>query len=143
MALGFKGAEWIGMDQMHAAFARIGAGVDVAAQRNVVDASAFLIKEAMNNFEGAHAKGEPHVGGPKPNIVTGTLRRSIIGTGVKHDGLASYSNEVGPTARYGRRVELGMPGMGGAYPYFGPAVAVTRRVMPAIATSNWGRYVLP
>jgi hypothetical protein len=143
VALGFAGAEWVGLGAFHEAFARMGAGVDVAARRNVTEATAYLIREAQSNFEGSHKKGATHRGGAKPNVVTGNLRRSIIGSGVTHTGMTTYENTVGPTAKYGRRVELGMPGMGGAYPYFGPATAKTRQHLPALATSNWARYVAP
>lgn len=141
MALGFAGAEWVGLDAFHEAFARMGAGVDVAARRNVTEATAYLIREAQSNFEGSHKKGAPHVGGAKPNVVTGNLRRSIVGSGVRHDLMGGYTNTVGPTAKYGRRVELGMPGMGGAYPYFGPAAKTIRGRMAGIAAANWAKFV--
>lgn len=139
---GFTSVSWSGFGDVRAAFVRIGAGVDQAAKANMTEATAFLIKEAMANFEGAHKKGQPHVGGDKPNVVTGNLRRSIMADGVHHTGMGSYETTVGPTMKYGRRVELGLAPTG-AYPYFGPAAAKTRTIMSAIATANWARYITP
>ena len=51
-----------------------------------------------------------------------------------------YSTRVGPTMKYGRRVELGLAPTG-AYPYFGPAAKVVRAEMAAIATANWARFI--
>lgn len=141
---GITGIEWSGFGDVTAAFVRMGAGVDQAARANMREATAFLIKEAMANFEGAHKKGAPHEGGSKPNVVTGNLRRSIMADDIKHAGMGSYETTVGPTMRYGRRVEMGLDhGKGGAYPYFGPAAAKTRTVMSAIAAVNWARYITP
>jgi hypothetical protein len=131
---------WIGMEALQEAFVRAGAQVDTAAKANVADATLRLIKDARDNFEGSHAKGQPHVGGSKPNVVTGDLRRSIMAAGMVHHGMASYSNQVAPTMRYGRRVELGLAPTG-AYPYFGPAAAKLRSEMGAIAEANWAKHI--
>lgn len=132
--------EWTGLDKLQAAFVRAGSQVDAAARANVSQASMILIKDAQGNFEGSHKKGEPHVGGAKPNVVTGNLRRSIMADGIQHIAMGSYSTTVGPTMRYGRRVELGLAPTG-AYPYFGPAAADLRQQMGAIAAANWERYI--
>jgi hypothetical protein len=100
----------------------------------------------MNNFEGAHRKNQRRVpnSSMKPNIVTGTLRRSIRSTGVNRHGFGFYSATVGPSTVYGRRVEMGFSGRDSrgrnynqpAYPYFGPAVRVARvRAAALMATS--------
>lgn len=142
MTSGISGISWSGFGEVQAAFVRMGEGVDQAAKANMTEATAFLIKEAMANFEGAHKKGKPHVGGAKPNVVSGNLRRSIMADSTKHSGMGAYETTVGPTMKYGRRVELGLAPTG-AYPYFGPAAAKTRTIMSAIATANWARYVTP
>lgn len=131
---------WHGLEDLEKAVVRVGAQVDLAAKANVSIAAATLIRDAQNNFEGTHKKGQPHVGGAKPNVVTGNLRRSIMADSTKHLGMGIYSTTVGPTMKYGRRVELGLAPTG-AYPYFGPAAAVVRREMAAIATANWARYI--
>ncbi|MBT2537195.1 HK97 gp10 family phage protein [Arthrobacter sp. ISL-69] len=132
--------DWTGMDQLQAAFVRAGSQVDAAARANVTQASMILIKDAQGNFEGSHKKGQPHVGGSKPNVVTGNLRRSIMADGITHIAMGSYATTVGPTMRYGRRVELGLAPTG-AYPYFGPAAADLRHQMGSIAAANWERHI--
>lgn len=131
---------WSGIDQLQAAFVRAGSQVDAAARANVTQASLILIKDAQGNFEGSHKKGQPHVGGSKPNIVTGNLRRSIMADSLIHVAMGEYSTSVAPTAKYGRRVELGLAPTG-AYPYFGPAAASLRRQMASIAAANWERHI--
>jgi hypothetical protein len=131
---------WHGIEDLEKAVTRAGIQVDAAARANVSVAAATLIRDAQNNFVGAHKKGQPHVGGNKPNVVTGNLRRSIMADSTKHYGMGLYSTTVGPTMKYGRRVELGLAPTG-AYPYFGPAAAHLRLEMAAIATANWARYI--
>jgi hypothetical protein len=131
---------WHGMEELAQAVVRAGAQVDAAAKANVSVAAATLIKDAQANFSGSHKKGEPHVGGSQPNIVTGNLRRSIMADSTNHLAMGVYSTQVGPTMKYGRRVELGLAPTG-AYPYFGPAAAKLRTEMAAIATANWVRYL--
>lgn len=128
------------MEELQRAFVRVGAQVDAAAKANVAEASNRLIKDARSNFQGSHKKGEPHVGGNKPNVVTGNLRRSIMSDGLTHIAMGEYGTKVAPTMRYGRRVELGLAPTG-AYPYFGPATAKLRGEMGAIAAANWARHI--
>jgi len=130
-----------GFGQAAGALTRISAGVDVAAHASVDGATAYLIREAMSNFDGAHRKGTPHVGGPKPNVVTGNLRRSIIATSAERLGRGYYARDVGPTTVYARAIELGREGHNAAYPYFAPAVFKLRRYMPLLITENWAKYV--
>lgn len=129
-----------GVFDVEKALAGAAAQINLAARANVGQAAAELIRDAQSNFQGAHRKGEPHVGGPQPNIVTGNLRRSILATGMRPTSTGGWTTEVGPTAKYGRRVELGFGGRG-AYPYFGPAAARLRPRMEYIAAQNWARYV--
>lgn len=133
-------AIWTGLEAMEKAFTRAGVQADLAARENVRVASMALIRDAQNNFEGSHKKGQPHVGGNKPNVVTGNLRRSIMADSLNHYAMGVYSARVGPTMKYGRRVELGLAPTG-AYPYFGPAAKVLRAEMAAIATANWTRFI--
>jgi Bacteriophage HK97-gp10, putative tail-component len=133
-------AVWKGLEEMEKAFTRAGVQADLAARENVRVAAMSLVRDAQNNFQGSHKKGQPHVGGDKPNIVTGNLRRSIMADSMKHYGMGVYSTSVGPTMKYGRRVELGLAPTG-AYPYFGPAAKQLRAEMGAIATANWARFI--
>jgi hypothetical protein len=137
---GMLGFDWSGLKEVQAAIVDVGKQVDLAAAANVKEASARLIKDAQANFSGSHKKGEPHVGGSQPNIVTGNLRRSIMADSLTHGAMGIYSTTVGPTLKYGRRVELGLAPTG-AYPYFGPAAAKLRTEMAAIAVANWAKYL--
>lgn len=139
MALDMK---MFGVAEWQKKFAEAAIGVDLAARANVTVAAAELVKEAMANFEGAHRKGEPHVGGNKPNVVTGTLRRSIKADPIRRDMTGGYSTTVGPQgAVYSRAIELGRKGHNRPFPYFGPAAASVRARMTGIAVVNWAKYV--
>jgi hypothetical protein len=131
---------WHGLEDLEKAVVRAGVQADAAARANTNLAAATLIRDAQNNFQGSHKKGQPHVGGDKPNVVTGNLRRSIMADSTKSFGMGIYSTQVGPTMKYGRRVELGLAPTG-AYPYFGPAAAKLRAELGAIATANWARFI--
>lgn len=132
---------WRGFADMDAALKRAMVQADLAAREIVAVASAELIRDAMANFEGAHRKGEAHVGGNKPNIVTGNLRRSIRGSGIARGAWGEYKQTVGPTTVYGRAVEMGRPGRSRAFPYFGPAAAGVRVRMDGISTLIWSKYL--
>lgn len=131
-----------GVGDLRAAFAQLAQGVDLAAQENVKQLASKLIKDAQANFSGSHPKGQPHVpnGENFPNIVTGTLRRSIQGGPIHRVGPGAYTTTVAPTARYGRRVELGLAPTG-AYPYFGPAVKKLRGAATGIIAANIAKYL--
>jgi hypothetical protein len=60
-------------------------------------------------------------GGLGPNVITGTLRRSIT-TSIRY-GFGTYVATVGPTVEYARAVEMGAPNWksGVKYPYLAPA----------------------
>lgn len=131
---------WHGMEDLEKAFVRAGAQADAAAAANVKIAAATLIRDAQANFQDGKKGDRHHGSGEKPFSITGTLRRSIMADSTKHYGMGVYSTQVGPTMKYGRRVELGLAPTG-AYPYFGPAAAVVRAEMAAIATANWARFI--
>jgi len=106
-----------------------------AAMRIVVDLGALTEAGAKKNFVGSHAPGMPHVGGNRPNVVTGYLRRSI-GMNVPIQIGSMWQTEVAPTAVYGRRVELGLDPTK-SFPYLQPALVDVAVVAPALATSRW------
>jgi hypothetical protein len=129
-----------GLSGLEAAFTRGAAQADLAA-RSVVQVGALeLVKEAQANFSGSHRKGQPHIpnGNNFPNVVSGTLRRSIQSDGVRAFGPAAYSTRVGPSTVYGRRVELGLAPTG-PHPYFGPAVKRMRPKLAASAVTAWSK----
>jgi len=82
------------------------------------------VGRAKTSKKGFGSRGSGHIPGtgPGPNMVTGTLNRSIIYTS-NPVGLVGYMAVVGPTAIYGRAVELGNPRWksGVKYPYLRPA----------------------
>jgi hypothetical protein len=109
-----------------------------------------VVGAAKRNFEGTHPRGHPHVGGNKPNIVTGHLRRSIKRGSVVRVGDLAWQVEAGPTAVYGRRIELGYPGVPGggrgrqhtrAFPYFKPAVAASADEIHRIGVRGWSAAI--
>ena len=124
----------IGLSQIEAAITKVIAESAAASVAIVTEGAATVERVAKGNFEGAHKKGEPHVGGDKPNIVTGTLRRSIRHDPVHKDGLAGASTRVGPSVIYARRVELEY-----GYAFFEPAVKDTRDELREIAKRHWSK----
>lgn len=131
-------AEFKGLSAARSAFARAQKNLDSIQRDNVVFLAATLEAEAKRNFEGAHRKGQPRVpnSSMRPNIVTGTLRRSIRSSALMHWERGGWVKEVGPSTVYGRRVELGFTGTDArgrkynqpAYPYFGPAAKHVREM---------------
>lgn len=122
---------------------------DKATYMMVTQAAALAEAEAKHNFSGAHAKGEPHTGGNRPNIVTGTLRRSIRADPVRRLGFQEWGTHVGPRVIYGRRVELGYDRGGRGpghqrtrpFPYFGPGVESARAQYAALVVRIWRQFI--
>lgn len=99
--------------------------VEKAAEKGIYQAALAIERQAKKNANtGTHARGEGHLKGtgPGPNVVTGTLRRSIT-TEVRY-GFGTYVAQVGPTVEYARSLELGNPRWksGVRYPFLIPAV---------------------
>lgn len=128
-----------GIEGFEAALKRGEVQTELAARTIVAQGAAMTIREAQKNFIGAHARGRPHVpnSGGYPNVVTGTLRRSITSDGIRHEGLGMYSTRVGPSTVYARAIELGRPGHNRPYPYFGPGVKRTRTLVRSAAVATW------
>lgn len=146
MAAGFS---IIGLREAQAAFVKVGAEVDQATRETVQTATKQFLSDAKGGFEGAHKRGEPHVGGHKPNIVTGNLRRSILASPIDHVGMGEYRTKVSPSMVYARRVELGFEGPDSLgrnyhqppYAYMGPALDKLHDTLPALMATNWKKYV--
>lgn len=138
----------LGLHEFEAALKRVAFEADEAARVAVAKAAALAESKAKANFEGSHAAGEPHVGGDKPNVVAGTLRRSITTDPIRRYSLGDYGTVVAPRVAYARRVELGYPGSEGrghartrAFPYFTPAAEDARREFRSIARDTWASYL--
>lgn len=137
-----------GLRELEQALDGLAARIDAAGAAIVRDGAALVERAAKKNFEGAHPRGAPHVGGDKPNVVTGTLRRSITSDPIRRTGLGTYSTKVGPRTVYGRRVELGYSGGSGRgrqatrpFPYFTPAVREVSPRLRSIAAAHWAAAV--
>lgn len=127
---------WVGLDEVMRELAAMTARAQVEAKNAVAGAAALVEKRAKRNFQGYHRKGEPHRGGPGsyPNVVSGTLRRSIITLPITSVGLGKYATTVGPTAKYGRRVELEY-----GYAFFDPAREQSLPAIESWSVSCWNR----
>lgn len=125
---------WVGMDEVMAQLTGMVTKAQAAARESVAGAAAIVEKKAKGNFQGHHRKGEPHIGGPRsyPNVVSGTLRRSITHTRVREIAFGQFVTTVGPTAKYGRRVELEY-----GYAFFAPAREESLPAIQSWALSRW------
>jgi hypothetical protein len=138
-----------GLDDFTRAIVAMQRRIDNAGRGIVTEGLAVVERAAKGNFEGAHPPGFPHVGGSKPNIVTGNLRRGITSTPARHVGVATWEGDVGPTAVYGRRIELGYPGGGSGpghqmtrpFPYMKPAADASHARLQGVAVKRWGKAV--
>ncbi len=134
--------DWTGMAEMKAALNDIHGNVGKANREGIISLASLVESGAKNNFAGAHRRGQPHVGGDKPNIVTGNLRRSIQRSPVVNTGDNDFMVQVYPTARYSRAVEMGNPKSNSrAFPYLAPAVSVMAKRANDIMTAAWSRYI--
>ena len=120
--------QWTGVNEFVARLTEMGDRATVAARAAVAEAAGEIEKQAKLNASGR----------PGPNVVTGTLRRSIGMTSITPWGVGGWQTTVRPTAIYARRIELGFRGTDSrgrhydqrAYPYFRPAM---EQVGPRIA----------
>jgi hypothetical protein len=139
----------LGLREFETALRNVAFNADEAGRIAVTKAAALVERKTKENFVGAHKKGEPHTGGDRPNVVTGTARRSVRSDPIRRLGLGDYSEIVAPRAIYYRRLELGWPTSDGTrghavtrpFPSFGPAVEDARREFPKIAADTWRGFL--
>ena len=122
--------------------------VDLAARKSVIETAVDVERRAKANFVGSHRRGQPHVGGNKPNVVSGDLRRSIQIRPPVRTAKGSWKCDVGPNMIYGARVEFGYRGTGGGpgqhttrpFPYMAPAI---RAAQPGVRRTvmRWVRAI--
>lgn len=129
----FVAMELVGLKDVLARLDGLGENAGKAAREIVTRSAALVEAETKLNFSGAHPKGFGHVGGALPNVVTGTLRRSIRSDPIEILGPQDFRTQVAPREIYGRRVELGYNGSKG-YPYFVPGA--TRAIPKLEALRN-------
>lgn len=134
--------KWDGIPAFDEALRNIETNLDRASSAALVELAALAESKAKGNFQGSHAKGQPHVGGAMPNVVSGNLRRSIQRTAVLRTGPGDYMTRVFPSTVYARAVELGNPRTGSrAFPYFAPAMKVVRANANDILSRAWSKYI--
>lgn len=140
---GMFDAVWVGVREVEAAFTKVAADADAVAVSALQKVGADVVKRAMNDFSGSHAKGERHVGGAMPNIVTGNLRRSIHMEKPERLGVGDWKIMVGFGTVYGMAIEFGNPRTGApAYPFFTPAVEASQPSWAGTMASEWSRIVI-
>lgn len=137
-----------GASEVIAGLIRMAGESSVAAELIVKRAQVLVEGEAKKAFTGAHPRGMPTGSAPgtAPDVVTGTLRRSIMSSATETvDGGAV--GRVYPTAIYARIQELGgQTGRGGATtlparPYLQPAYEASKPRISQIAAEEWARIL--
>ena len=128
-----------GVDAVKAALDRIVAESAAASVRIVKRAEVVVEANVKKQFTGSHARGEPTTSAPgsPPDVVTGTLRRSITSSPVSMSGFAAVGS-VYPTAVYSRIQELGGNGLP-ARPYMQPGYEASLTRLQKIATEEWAK----
>jgi len=131
---------WSGIPDLMRAFDKLATQGDAAAREVVARTAALGETEIKNQFSGSHKKGQPHVGGAAPNIVSGTARRSVRADPITKVGLGEYMTQVGPRVAYGRRLELGASGSRG-YPYVKPGAQIAKPKFEQIQMDVYRRFL--
>ena len=134
-----------GLTEINAALSKVIKDSQEVARVIVAEAGLRVVTAARENFQGVHPLHGQHVGGLHPNVVTGTLRRSIGNSGIHVRGFGEAVTTVGPRTIYSRRVELGFHGTDSAgrsfrqppHPYFIPAVVEAIPSFREIAHRRW------
>jgi phage gpG-like protein len=140
-----EGAHIAGVSEIQALLKGKILKADLAAVAIVRRAQAVVEANAKYQFTGSHAKGSPTTSSPgsPPDVVTGTLRRSIKSSRVQKGGFAEARGQVYPTAVYARIQELGgTAGRGSvlpARPYMAPSEVASRSRIGAIALEEWAK----
>lgn len=115
---------------LSAAFDDILTGADLAGSRVVTRSQAVFLAAVQASFTGSHPKGAPTTAAPgkPPDVVSGTLRRSLVSERAAALGPGMWQGRTYPTTVYSRIHELGgTAGRGGhtripARPYMAPSL---------------------
>jgi len=97
--------------------------VDLAVRQAITAMATEATRAIKSEIKGHHPMGTPtpSSAGSPPTNVTGNLRRSVRFE-VKQMGFGDYYAVAGPTAIYGRALEMGRDDWGGVnYPFVAPA----------------------
>ena len=128
-----------GVPELAAALDAIVARTTASAEIIVRRGQAVVEANIKKQFTGAHAKGTPTTSAPgsPPDVVTGTLRRSVTSETPVLNG-AVATGRVYPTAVYARIQELGGRGLP-PRPYMEPAHQASLAAIQRIALEEWAR----
>lgn len=128
------GALHIFSEEFQAKLAEKTAAVAMAKRRFLTQGAAIIERQAkVNATGGRHRAGTPTPAshGTGPAIISGTLRRSI------HSEVGIEVARIGPSVRYGRRVELEYN-----YPFMIPAAKFAAHIaLPVLARKVFGEAV--
>lgn len=136
---------WKGVKEFEHGIEELIGKADVASKAAVTKGGHLIESKAKQNFSGSHAKGEPRSGGKYPNVVTGSLRRSIHVDSVKRISFGVWQSVTGPSMIYGRRIDLGFNGADSIgriyhqppYPYFTDGFEQAKDQLPGIFREAW------
>jgi hypothetical protein len=131
----------LGLSEFKRALAKVAAEADETAKIAVSKTAAVAESGAKKNFQGSHPKGQPHVGGDKPNVVTGNARREIRTDPIRRYAVGDYGTVVAPRANYSRRLELGYPEGRNAYPFFMEPAKKACGEFRDIAAEQWRSFL--
>ena len=126
---------WEGVPEWQKALDALITQADVAGEQ-IVTKGAHLVEAAAK---------QKASGRPGPNVVTGTLRRSIGLVDVTRLGPGRWQSQTAPTVVYARRIELGFhsaDSLGRVYdqppfPYLGPGLDDAITALGALYREMW------
>jgi hypothetical protein len=129
-----------GVAELKAVMDAMAAEVTAASVRVVKRSQAEVEKSAKKSFTGSHSAGEPtgSVPGEPPDVVTGSLRRSIISDKPRISGFA-VTGHVYPSVVYARIQELGGGNNLPARPYMQPGYEASLERLKEIGVEEWGK----
>ena len=127
----------MGVPEVGAALDAMVAASTEAALVIVRRGQAVVEGNIKRQFTGSHAKGQPTTSAPgsPPDVVTGTLRRSITSSTPTLNGLMA-TGHVYPSVVYARIQELGGRGLP-ARPFTAPGADASLAAVQRIAVEEW------
>ena len=138
-----------GLDAFKAGLDGLIARIDAATRVATGIGGHVIEANAKRQFEGNHPPGQPHIGGNKPNVASGTLYRSITLVPPMPEplGLGIWRVSVAPTTKYGRRIELGFRGADSLgrrfnqppYPFMQPGLEQAIPILSTVFSDAWAR----
>lgn len=130
------------INEIIAALTAAGTAAGEASVTIVTRGQVVVENASKSSFTGAHQRGSPTTSTPgaPPDVVTGTLRRSIVSSAVQPFSDGSATGQIYPTVIYARIQELGGRGLP-ARPYMQPAYEQVKPRLQEIAAEEWARII--